>query len=83
MGSQTQKFGLTKLFSFTLFRVGPYMRWSRGKRTPIYGKKEVFDGTAYVACKRSQGRGQIGPTAGLLNETNAFKAKRNQNHTGN
>ena len=26
-----------------------------------------------VACKRSQGWGQIGPTAGLRNETNAFK----------
>jgi hypothetical protein len=28
-----------------------------------------------VACKRSQGRGQIDPTARLLNETNALKAK--------
>jgi hypothetical protein len=46
MGLQIQKFGLTKLFSFTLFSVGHYMQWSRGDRTPIYGKKEVFDGTA-------------------------------------
>jgi len=46
MGVQTQKFGLTKLFSFTLFSVGHYMRWSRGERAPVYGAKEVFDGTA-------------------------------------
>ena len=46
MGLQIQKFGLTKLFSFTLFSVGHYMRWSRGERAPVYGAKEVFDGTA-------------------------------------
>jgi hypothetical protein len=46
MGLQTQKIGLTKSFSFTLFSVDRYMRWSRGERTPIYGAKEVFDGTA-------------------------------------
>jgi len=42
---------------------------------------ELLAGRLNVACKRSQGRGQIGPTAGLLNETNAFKGKTNQDQT--
>jgi hypothetical protein len=46
------------------------MLWLRDHQTPTYGKSEVFD-EAVLTLRASdrKNRGRIGPTVGLLNET--------------
>ena len=84
LGCKPQKIWVDEIFLALHYPALATICGGQWVRQPLYmERRKSLTERLNVACKRSQGRGQIGPTAGLLNETNAFKDKTKQDQIGN